>query len=195
MMVEEMVINITTRKTNKEKILECLATRDGPITTTDLARETGIDIKNISRYLKQLERENKIKREVVQVGRIRLVKVSLTTRKEKIIVATKERKSLESNDTTRISDITTRNKTTIDFKIDSTRNFRKTRFKDEEILRELFKNHRNLIKGVKYYLNAWKSRYERYKKTKPENFLIDEYESMKKTLEFLYEIKERLEKS
>ena len=54
-----------------------------------------------------------------------------------------------------------------------------------DLARESLEHNRNLIKGIKYYLNAWESRYRKYKKEKPNNFLIDEFESMQKTLEML----------
>lgn len=54
-----------------------------------------------------------------------------------------------------------------------------------DLARESLEHNRNLIKGIKYYLNAWESRYKRYKIEKPGNFLIDEFESMKETLEML----------
>ena len=66
--------------------------------------------------------------------------------------------------------------------------------KVREIARKTLENSRNMIKGLKYYLNAWESRYNKYKIEKPDNFLIDEYENMEQTLRFLYEIKEINEK-
>ncbi len=54
-----------------------------------------------------------------------------------------------------------------------------------DLARESLEHNRNLIKGIKYYLNAWESRYNKYKEEKPNNFLIDEFESMQKTLGML----------
>ncbi len=58
----------------------------------------------------------------------------------------------------------------------------------QKITIEVFNHIKNLKKGIKYYLNAWEGRYNRYKKEKPNNPLIDEYQDMQKTLEFLKDI-------
>lgn len=62
--------------------------------------------------------------------------------------------------------------------------------KVREIARKTLEHSRNMIKGIKTYQNAWESRYKDYKTRKPNNFLIDEFESMQETLEFLKEMKE-----
>jgi len=72
---------IMTRKNNKEKIMDTLKSIRKPITTTGLAKESNIDIKNITRYLKALESEHLIKRDTIQKGKIRLVMISLSARK------------------------------------------------------------------------------------------------------------------
>jgi len=59
----------------------------------------------------------------------------------------------------------------------------------QSIVNNVFDNILNLTKGIKYYLNAWESRYQRYLKDKPENPLIDDYRDMQKTLEFLSKLK------
>lgn len=59
----------------------------------------------------------------------------------------------------------------------------------QSIVNNVFDNLLNLTKGIKYYLNAWESRYQRYLKDKPENPLIDDYRDMQKTLEFLSKLK------
>ena len=60
----------------------------------------------------------------------------------------------------------------------------------QRIVNTVFENLKNLTKGIKYYLNAWESRYKRYLKEKPGNPLIDEYEDMKETLNILKKLKE-----
>lgn len=57
-----------------------------------------------------------------------------------------------------------------------------------EIARETLLNHKSMIRGVKYYLGVWRSRYEDYVESKPEHYLIDEWANAQKTLEFLYKI-------
>ena len=59
----------------------------------------------------------------------------------------------------------------------------------QSIVNNVFDNILNLTKGIKYYLNAWESRYQKYLKDKPENPLIDDYRDMQKTLEFLSKLK------
>lgn len=60
--------------------------------------------------------------------------------------------------------------------------------KVREITRETLLNHKSMIRGVKYYLGVWRSRYEDYVKSKPEHYLIDEWANAQKTLEFLYKV-------
>lgn len=65
---------VKRKKLNREKIMDYLQQNSHvPITTTVLAEEIDIDIKNISRYLKQLEREEQIGRFSDQQGKIRFV--------------------------------------------------------------------------------------------------------------------------
>jgi DNA-binding transcriptional ArsR family regulator len=66
-------------KTNNEKILDALKEKESEISTTELAESTGINVKNISRYLKDLEKKGLIKRRTVQDGRKRFVYIDLTT--------------------------------------------------------------------------------------------------------------------
>lgn len=63
--------------TNNEKILKALENKKELIKTTALSIETGIDIKNISRYLKALESKGLIVRKTIQNGKIRVVKIGL----------------------------------------------------------------------------------------------------------------------
>lgn len=72
--------------TNNEKILKALENKKELITTTELANETSIDIKNISRYLKALENKGLIVRKTIQKGKLRLVKIGLVKGKPKPIV-------------------------------------------------------------------------------------------------------------
>ena len=322
-----------TRKTNNEKIIEYLEETINPISTTDLANAVEIDIKNISRYLKELEQEEKIDREVKQIGKLRFVNISLKQKEEKTALGSvkkqiiQEKESLTTSrkekkrDTTHKKIIrTTGDIHTIErnqerlfdiyFKIDTIENlskkygipndyllrlekkFRLLKYppriqnntlvcyqcgkskdirlvfhhnhqtrevialicdscnqklennesiinqrpssdttsktsvktikenripqevifteqmsqevkifgrtipldKVREIARKTLENSRNMIKGIKYYLNAWESRYNKYKIEKPNNFLIDEFESMQKTLDLLKEMKKLNEK-
>jgi transcription initiation factor IIE alpha subunit len=66
-------------KTNNEKILDALEEKESEVSTTELAESTGINVKNISRYLKDLEKEGLIKRRTVQDGRKRFVYINLIT--------------------------------------------------------------------------------------------------------------------
>lgn len=59
----------------------------------------------------------------------------------------------------------------------------------QSIVNGVLDNILNLMKGVKYYLNAWESRYTRYLVEKPENPLIDDYRDMQKSLDFLLKLK------
>ena len=206
MISENKVKQITTRKTNKEKIIDYLKENPKQIKTSDLAKNTGIDIKNIGRYLKELESEETILRAIVQDGRIRVVYISLITRKK--------------NNTSRKSVIRTTNdiptpkkKEKIEnlepnnHKLNPKQNIELTNYFNglaaevqlhgrtipldvkQKIANEIFENLKNLTKGMKYYLNAWNKRYNRYLKEKPENPLIDEYQDMQETLEILKNLK------
>lgn len=71
---------------NKDKILEVLKKETEPITASDLADKSNIAFKNIGRYLKELESENKIKVDFKFEGNTRyknitLIKEKLTSRK------------------------------------------------------------------------------------------------------------------
>lgn len=79
--------NIYIMIKNKEKILLNLKEIKGSITTTALAEKTGIDITNISRYTKALEKEGLVERKIEQKGRLRLVNISLLP--EKLLIETK----------------------------------------------------------------------------------------------------------
>ncbi|KKK42832.1 MAG: hypothetical protein Lokiarch_31980 [Candidatus Lokiarchaeum sp. GC14_75] len=59
----------------------------------------------------------------------------------------------------------------------------------QSIVNGVLDNLLNLMKGLKYYLNAWESRYNRYLEEKPENPLIDDYRDMQNTLDFLLKLK------
>ena len=111
---------------NKEKIYNLLLGSGQKLTTSEVSEKTGINIKNISRYLKILENEGKIERKTKQVGKIRYVYI--TTRNESTI--------RNKNNTTRKHEIkpksqpksqfnginiTTRNESTIRNKNNTTR--------------------------------------------------------------------------
>lgn len=71
-----------------------------------------------------------------------------------------------------------------------TENTQKRKQSIKKAIKGISEIHRqNAIKGVKYFLSAWKSRYER-NLGKPYRPVVDDYESMIKTLEFLEEMKE-----
>jgi len=62
---------------NDEKIIELLKqNKDKEFRVTEIAEQTGIDIKNMSRYLKSLEEQNRIKVCPIQEGRIRTKLIS-----------------------------------------------------------------------------------------------------------------------
>ena len=62
---------------NNNKILMVLKDVNEPINTTLLAEKTGIDIRNITRYIKALEGEGKVIRKTIQNGQLRSVLISL----------------------------------------------------------------------------------------------------------------------
>jgi len=66
---------------NKIKILNVLEKEKGLISTTELANKTGINLGNITRYLKPLEQEGIIVRKTIQNGKIRVVNVGMNTEK------------------------------------------------------------------------------------------------------------------
>jgi len=75
---------------NNEKILKVLKETKRQLTTTELAEKTNIDIKNISRYTKQLEIDGYIERKTIQNGKIRVVNISLVSEKPTIKEETKK---------------------------------------------------------------------------------------------------------
>ncbi|KKL62098.1 hypothetical protein LCGC14_2188630 [marine sediment metagenome] len=79
---------------NNEKILKVLKETKRQLTTTELAEKTNIDIKNISRYTKQLEIDGYIERKTIQNGKIRVVNISLISEKPTIKEETKKIKDL-----------------------------------------------------------------------------------------------------
>ena len=197
--VENMVSKITTRKTNKEKILDHFKENPIRITTTKLAEKTGIDIKNISRYLKQLESENKISRETIQDGKIRVVYISLTIHKKNITTRNQVKKPKSTPKTQAKTIKENRNHQNVVFLEQMSQEikiFGRTIpiNKVREIARKTLENSRNMIKGIRTYQSAWENRYKRYLEEKPNNFLIDEFESMQKTLDLLKDMKELNEK-
>ena len=221
MSIKNKEMNITTRKTNNERIIDYLNENSSRITTTDLAKKSGIDIKNISRYLKQLESENKIIREISQEGKIRVVYISLMTRKENTTTRNHAKKSSPKSTAIQIKKAK-KNKepqipqekfndqknsqqivrVSINPREKELNNYISGMFNEvqsygrvipidtkQSIVNNVFDNILNLTKGIKYYLNAWENRYQRYLKDKPENPLIDDYRDMQKTLEFLSKLK------
>lgn len=133
---------ITTRKTNKEKIMDYLKENPKQIKTSDLAKTTGIDFKNISRYLKELESEGSILRKIVQDGKIRVVNISPITYKE--------------NNTTRKKLIRTTYNT-------HTPKRNKERLYDIYFKTDTIENLAKKYKIPKDYLNKIKKKFERLK--------------------------------
>lgn len=66
---------MSRKKSNNEKILEMLKPLEKEITTSELAEKVNIDIRNITRYLKDLETKGHITRNIIQKGKIRVVNI------------------------------------------------------------------------------------------------------------------------
>ena len=207
MISENKVKPITTRKTNKEKILDYLKENPKPITTSDLAETTGIDIKNISRYLKALELDESILREIVQDGKIRVVYISLKIHKK----SNTTRKNSIKNQAKNTSQ-SPKSKPKVELKkktpsISEKREYVNSKFieemgkelrlfgttipldKKQEIVNWVFKNIQHLYDGVYNYRRIWKKRYERYLVKIPDSPVIGKYHLMGDVLEFIKEIK------
>ena len=80
----------TGRITNKQKIYNYLLEQNKALTTTGISKKTGIDIKNISRYLKALESEGSIIRNTIQEGKRRLVYVKIKNDQSKEIITSRK---------------------------------------------------------------------------------------------------------
>lgn len=80
---------------NNEKILKVLKEAKRQLTTTELAEKTEIDIRNISRYTKQLEIDGYIKRKIIQNGKIRVVNISIKEETKKIKMIPEEKKEIK----------------------------------------------------------------------------------------------------
>lgn len=208
--IKEM--NITTRKTNKEKILDYLKENPIQITTTDLAENTGIDIKNISRYLKQLESEKMVSRKTIQDGKIRVVYITLTSHKKntttrnhegiakikpKPKILTKKPLKDEEKLANILSDPTLKpyqiqelikiyKEIHLEFQAN---NKLIPLHKKLEIINWLLKDLDNLYEGVYNYLRIWKTRYHKRLIESPESPVIPKFESMKQSLNKIKEIK------
>ena len=214
-MISENKVNvITTRKSNKEKIMDYFKNNPKRISTTELATETEIGFSNISRYLKQLEVEDKIKRETVQEGKKRFVYVTPTTRNNNSKVAIPDLKDIQpKNDviitTLKEKQTTTRNNITNNnaLSISQKREYLNPKFikemgkelrlfgttipmdKKQEIVNWVFKNIQNLYDGVYNYRRIWKTRYKNYLVKMPDSPVIEKYQSMGDVLEFIKKIK------
>ncbi|MFX1236317.1 MAG: winged helix-turn-helix transcriptional regulator [Promethearchaeota archaeon] len=103
----------TSRQSNVEKILDYLKEQKKDITISELSEGTGINIKNISRYLKPLKENEKITIEGKQEGKIRYKVVKLaTTRNRKIrLVNLKKLTMNQRNNRKRLKNQVLKNKT------------------------------------------------------------------------------------
>ena len=214
-MISENKVNvITTRKSNKEKIMDYFKNNPKRISTTELATETEIGFSNISHYLKQLEVEDKIKRETVQEGKKRFVYVTPTIRNNNSKVTIPDLKDIQpKNDviitTLKEKQTTTRNNITNNnaLSISQKREYLNPKFikemgkelrlfgttipmdKKQEIVNWVFKNIQNLYDGVYNYQRIWKTRYKNYLVKMPDSPVIEKYQSMGNVLEFIKKIK------
>lgn len=200
-------------KTNSQKILEYLQKNQGEVSNEELSRELEIDKSNIPREIKKLEvRGYKVYKRYEQIGRSKYVWFKLTNSQEK--ETNSQKKSTKKNEITpkKFDQISNSNPKNQPKTIEENRLSQKVTFieqmrkeviiygrtipldKIREIARKTLENSRNMIKGIKTYQNAWENRYKDYKIRKTNNFLIDEFESMLKTLDFLKEMKELNEK-
>lgn len=195
------------KKTNSQKILEYLQENLGEVSNEELAKEIEINKSNIPREIKKLESQGyNISKRYEQIGRSKYVWFRLTNTQEK--QTNSQMKNSKKN-------VLTPKKSTPKVQaktIKENRNPQNVVFLEQmsqevkifgrtipinkvrEIARKTLEYSRNMIKGIKYYQNAWESRYKRYLEEKPNNFLIDEFESMQKTLDFLKEMNELNEK-
>jgi len=83
-----LVINISmSRITNKDKILKILEQSVQELSVSQLANLTDIDVKNIGRYLKELENEKIITIRKQQEGKIRTSQVSLKKPQQKGVIS------------------------------------------------------------------------------------------------------------
>lgn len=208
MVIKNLEAILTTRKRNDEKIMEYLTDNPNSITTTDLAEKTGIDIKNISRYLKDLETRNLIKRNTIQDGKIRLVYISPTGRKEitttrkRIIPKTHNQRIKNVEDTITISppesnNILTPKKTEklINIYNELHKEFQVNKKlipleKKLEIINWVLEDIDNLYDGVYNYLRIWRTRYHKYLEKEPHSPVIFKFEAMERTLEKIKNLKE-----
>ena len=214
MAAETKVNVITTRKSNKEKIMDYFKDNPKRISTTELATETEIGFSNISRYLKQLEVEAKIKRETVQEGKKRFVYVKPTTRNNNSKAKIPDLKDVKPNNdvvitTHKEKQTTTRNNTSNNnaLSISQKREHINPKFieamgqelrlfgttipidKKQEIVNWVFKNVQHLYDGVYNYQRIWKTRYKNYLVNMPDSPVIEKFQSMSAALEFIKKIK------
>lgn len=195
------IINHMT--TNNEKILNVLKETKGYISTTELAEKTHIDLKNISRYTKQLEKEGSIERKTIQNGKIRVVNISLRPVREVEKKIEEEKRSVKLN-LTKTQKIKIPEPSTIPGQEPSP--YKEEWVKDMPVLKvvplpEMGKNDspisqlhgfKNiLIKAVNNYLNGYRNAYNKAKATvrNPEfSETIRYYEDMLHAKEFLEQL-------
>ena len=209
MVQEKNMTSSQTKLTNSQKILIYLQKNSGEISNEELSRETEIDKTNIPREIKNLEEKGHvITKRYERVGRAKFVWFQLTISQNNM-TSSQEKKATNSqkkkntilevpekkNQKQKIQKATLENSNRQEVRFIEQMSqeielFGRTIPLDRvrEIAREILLNHRVLIKGVKYYLGVWRTRYYKYKKTKPEHFLIDEWAKAQETLTFLYEI-------
>ena len=186
------------KQTNSQKILKYLQDNSGEISNEEISRETGIDKTNIPREIKKLEgKGHKISKRYEQIGRSKFVwflltssQIKQTNSQTKKKIPVKKKEKLEESKTSIKENRGHREVISIEQMSQEVELFGRTIPLDKvrEIARETLLNHKSMIRGVKYYLGVWRTRYYKYKKTKPEHYLIDEWANAQKTLEFLYKI-------
>ena len=187
------------KQTNSQRILKYLQENNGEISNEEISRETGINKTNIPREIKKLEGQgHKISKRYEQIGRSKFVWFLLTSSQDKQTSSqkkptplVKKTKKMERSK----SEKGNRDHQEVRFYEQMSQEielFGRTIPLDKvrEIARETLLNHQSLIRGVKYYLSVWRTRYYQYIVDKPEHYLIDEWANAQKSLEFLYKIEE-----
>ena len=201
MVQENNMTNSQIKLTNSQKILNYLQENIGEVSNEEISRETGIDKTNIPREIRKLEAQGyKISKRYEQIGRSKFVWFVLTSSQEKETSSQTKKKNIPPKKKDKIEN--PKPKSITQLRETETVNLINGMKKEVESFgrtipfsqkqtttNEVFEHLKNLTKGIKYYLNAWESRYKRYLKEKPENPLIDEYEDMKETLTFLNQLK------
>ena len=210
MVQENNMTSSQEKMTNSQKILHYLQENIGEVSNEEISRETDIDKTNIPREIKKLEAQGyNISKRYEQIGRSKFVWFLLTSSQEEKTSSQTKKNTPHPKEKNKIEK-PKENKAAISSgpNLNSRQNTELTNYFNglvtevqllgrtipldvkQKIVNTVFENLKNLTKGIKYYLNAWESRYNRYLKEKPGNPLIDEYEDMKETLKDLKKLKE-----